>query len=138
VDGPLTSSAAWRLLRRLLPTAATTAVIAGAKCGSSPASDCPLGIRRVYLNGKAPQVIVQNNGAYPVDQVVLHAAYQDLFNKYHEPTQVIDSVILPNQRLTVSMPRIEGSIEWETLNVFPTCQRADSSTVHSAGPDSTR
>lgn len=137
MNGPLTNSAAWPFLKRLLPTAATMAVIVGAKCGSSPASDCPLGIRRVYLNGKAPQVIVQNNGPYPVDQVVLHTAYQDLFNKYHEPTQAIDSVILPNQRLTLSMPPVEGSIEWETLNVFPTCQRADT-TVHSAGADSTR
>lgn len=131
------NSAARRLLYRFLPTAAGMAMIVGARCGASPSGDCPLDIRRVYLTGKAPQVIVQNKATYPVGQVVLHAAYQDLFNKYHEPTQAIDTVIQPNQRLTLSMPPVQGSVEWESLNMFATCERADS-TTHGAGADSAR
>jgi len=134
---PGSSFAVWWLLRRVLPTSATMAVIAGAKCGAGPNAGCPLEIRRVYLSGKAPQVIVQNKATYAVGQVVLHAAYQDLFNKYHEPTQAIDTVIQPNQRLTLSMPPVQGSVEWESLNMFATCERADSTTP-GAGADSAR
>lgn len=96
----------------------------GAKCGSDP--DCPLQIRRIYLAGRAPQIIVRNKASFPVGQIVLHVAYEDLFSKYQEPTQAFDTIVRPNQRVTLSFPPIKGSIEWETVNVFATCQRGDS------------
>ena len=37
-----------------------------------------------------------------------------------------DTIVRPNQRVTLSFPSIKGSIEWETVNVFATCQRVDS------------
>ena len=57
---------------------------------------------------------------------MLHVAYEDLFSKYQEPTQAFDTIVRPRQRVTLSFPSIQGSIEWETVNVFATCQRADS------------
>jgi hypothetical protein len=116
----------WGLLRRLVPTAVVVGMTAAAKCRTGADSDCPLQIRRIYLTGRAPQVIVRNKASYPVGHVVIHAAYQDLFNKYQEPTKEFDTIIQPNQRLTLSLDPIKGSIEWESLNVFATCEPADS------------
>jgi hypothetical protein len=88
---------------------------------------CPLEIRRYYLRGKAPQILVRNKATYPVGGIVLHVAYQDLFTKYHEPTQAFDTLVVqPNERMTLSFPPIDGSIEWESVNIFATCQAADS------------
>ena len=108
-------------------------VVVGALVGGSPAATyaadptCPLEIRRVYLSGKAPQIVVRNKAKYPVGGIVVHVAYQDLFTKYQEPTQAFDTVVVqPNQRVTLSFPSIQGSIEWETVNVFATCHEVDS------------
>ena len=87
---------------------------------------CPLQVRRVYLHGKAPQVVVRNKATYPVGHIVIHVAYQDLFTKYQEPTQAFDTVIAPDQRVTLSFPSLQGSVEWETMEVFATCEAADS------------
>lgn len=53
---------------------------------------CPLQVRRVYLNGKAPQVVVRNKATYPVGHIVVH-----------------------------------GSVEWETTEVFATCDSSRAS-----------
>ena len=112
---------AWRLV--------VVGVLAGASTAATYAADptCPLEIRRVYLSGKAPQIVVRNKAKYPVGGIVVHVAYQDLFTKYQEPTQAFDTVVVqPNQRMTLSFPSIQGSIEWETVNVFATCHAVDS------------
>jgi hypothetical protein len=107
--------------------AAVAILTTAAQCGSGPEQGCPLQIRRVYLSGRAPQVIVQNKASYPVGHVVIHAAYQDLLKNYQEPTQAFDTIIQPDQRLTLSMEPITGAgVDWESLNVFPTCQAASS------------
>ena len=101
----------------------------GTSAGATPASDpsCPLEIRRVYVSGKAPQIVVRNKATYPVGGIVVHVAYEDLFTKYQEPTQAYDTVVVqPNQRVTLSFPSIQGSIEWESMNVFATCHAVDS------------
>jgi len=112
---------AWRLV--------VVGVLAGASTAATYGADptCPLEIRRVYLSGKAPQIVVRNKAKYPVGGIVVHVAYQDLFTKYQEPTQAFDTVVVqPNQRMTLSFPSIQGSIEWETVNVFATCHAVDS------------
>ena len=80
----------------------------------------------MYLAGRAPQVVVRNKASYPVGRIVVHVAYEDLFNKYQEPTQAFDTIVRPNQRVTLSFPPIQGSVEWETVNIFATCQPIDS------------
>jgi hypothetical protein len=102
--------------------AALAALSAAARCGSK--TDCPLQVRRWYLSGKAPQVVLRNGGAGPVDSIVLHVAYEDLLSSYHEPTQALDTIIQPGQRLTVSLDPIASSVEWETVEVFATCRSA--------------
>jgi len=114
----------WPTWCRLIALGAVVGASGAAKCGSD--SDCPLQIRRIYLSGRAPQIIVRNKASYPVGQIVLHVAYEDLFSKYQEPTQAFDTIVRPKQRVTLSFPSIQGSIEWETVNVFATCQRVDS------------
>jgi hypothetical protein len=112
---------AWRLV--------VVGALVGASTAATYAADptCPLEIRRVYLSGKAPQIVVRNKAKYPVGGIVVHVAYQDLFTKYQEPTQAFDTVVVqPNQRMTLSFPSIQGSIEWETVNVFATCHAVDS------------
>jgi len=105
-----------------LGLAALAVLSAAARCG--PRSECPLEVRRWYLSGKAPQVVLQNNAAHPVDSIVLHVAYQDLFGRYNEPSQAIDSIVQPGQRLTVSLDPIANSVDWETVQVFATCRPA--------------
>ena len=123
---------AWRLV--------VLGALVGGSAAASHAADpsCPLEIRRYYLKGKAPQILVRNKATYPVGGIVVHVAYQDLFTKYHEPTQAFDTVVVqPNQRLTLSFPAIDGSIEWETVNIFATCHPVDSlSRPDSAGGSS--
>lgn len=102
--------------------AALAVLSAAARCG--PKSECPLEVRRWYLSGKAPQVVLRNNAAHPVDSIVLHVAYQDLFGRYNEPSQAIDSIVQPGQRLTVSLDPIANSVDWETVQVFATCRPA--------------
>jgi hypothetical protein len=113
------------LVTQLLTTTALLALLAGAHCGNGPGSDCPLQIRQYYLSHKAPQVVVRNKATYPVGQIVVHAAYQDLFNTYHEPTQAFDTILQPDQQVTLSLPPIQGSIEWESLSLFATCRAVD-------------
>ena len=108
--------------RRALGLAAVGALTAAARCG--PKSDCPLEVRRWYLSGKAPQVVLRNNAAHPVDCTVLHVAYEDLLSYYQEPSQAIDSIVQPGQRLTVSLDPIANSVDWETVQVFATCRPA--------------
>ena len=102
--------------------AALAVLSAAARCG--PKSDCPLEVRRWYLSGKAPQVVLRNNAAHPVDSIVLHLAYEDLFSNYQEPSQPLDSIVQPGQRLTVSLDPIPNSVDWETVQVFATCRPA--------------
>ena len=106
--------------RRPLAIAAVAALSVGARCG--PKSDCPLEVRRWYLSGKAPQVVLRNSAAHPVDSIVLHVAYQDLFGRYNEPSQAVDTIVQPGQRLTISLDPIPNSVEWETVQVFATCR----------------
>ena len=108
--------------RRALGLAVVVALSGAARCG--PKSDCPLEVRRWYLSGKAPQVVLRNNAALPVDSIVLHVAYEDLFSNYQEPSQAIDSIVQPGQRLTVSLDPIPNSVDWETVQVFATCRPA--------------
>lgn len=108
--------------RRALGLAVVVALSAAARCG--PKSDCPLEVRRWYLSGKAPRVVLRNNAAHPVDSIVLHVAYEDLFSNYQEPSQAIDSIIQSGQRLTVSLDPIPNSVDWETVQVFATCRPA--------------
>ena len=107
-------------LRRLGLGLALLASLA-ARCG--PKNDCPLQVRQVFLAGKAPQVIVKNRAAYPIGNIVFHVAYQDLFPVYHDSTFAIDTIVQPGERVTLGLPPISGSVDWETLNVFTTCQQ---------------
>ena len=106
--------------RRGLGLAVVVGLSAAARCG--PKSDCPLEVRRWYLSGKAPQVVLRNNAAHPVDSIVLHVAYEDLLSNYQEPSQAIDSIVQPGQRLAVSLDPIPNSVDWETVRVFATCR----------------
>lgn len=108
--------------RRALGLAAVAALTAGARC--EPRSGCPLEVRRWYLSGKAPQVVLRNGAAHPVDSIVLHVAYEDLFSNYQEPSQALDTMVQPGQRLTVSLDPIPNSVDWETVRVFATCRTA--------------
>ncbi len=110
------------LLSRWLTIALLAALIAAAHCSNRPGSDCPLQIRQYYLSHKAPQVVVRNTATYAVGRIVVHAAYQDLFNTYHEPTQAFDTILQPEQQVTLPLAPIQGSIEWESLSLFATCQ----------------
>jgi hypothetical protein len=92
-----------------------------ARCG--PKNECPLQVRQVFLAGKAPQVIVKNRAAYSIGNIVFHVAYQDLFPVYHDSTFAIDTIVQPGERVTLGLPPISGSVDWETLNVFATCQQ---------------
>jgi hypothetical protein len=105
-----------------LGLAAVAVLSVAARCG--PKSDCPLEVRRWYLSGKAPQVVLRNNAAHPVDSIVLHVAYEDLLSNYQEPSQAIDSIVQPGQRLTVSLDPIANSVDWETVQVLATCRPA--------------
>ncbi len=68
--------------------------------------------------------MLRNNAAHPVDSIVLHVAYEDLLSNYQEPSQAIDSIVQPGQRLTVSLDPIANSVDWETVQVFATCRPA--------------
>lgn len=59
-----------------------------------------------------------------MDSIVLHVGYEDLFSNYQEPSQAIDSIAQPGQRLTVSLDPIANSVDWETVQVFATCRPA--------------
>lgn len=100
------------------------AAAAAPRTGCGAVTDCPLQVRRVYLVHNAPQVVVKNATAYPIDQIILHVPYNDLFNRYHEPTKAFDIVMLPGDRQTLSADAIEGSVNWESLNIFPECRVA--------------
>jgi hypothetical protein len=88
----------------------------------APAGDCPLQIRQIYLSGRAPQVIVRNRGDHPVGHLVFRVAYQDLFPRYQELTVESDSIVQSGQRMTISLQRIDTSVEWETLSVSVACE----------------
>jgi hypothetical protein len=109
---------------RSLSLSLLIATAAAQRTGCGAVTDCPLQVRRVYLVHKAPQVVVKNATAHPIDQIVLHMAYTDLFNRYHEPTKAFDIVLPPGARQTLSADPIEGSVNWESLNVFPECHVA--------------
>jgi hypothetical protein len=108
---------------------------AASRTGCGGVTDCPLQVRRVYLIHNAPQVVVKNETPHPIDQIVLHVPYADLFNRYHEPTKSFDIVLLPGERQTLSADPIKGSVDWESLNVFPECRVAADS-VRAGEPDS--
>ena len=107
-------------LRRLGLGLALLASVA-ARCG--PKTDCPLQVRQIFLAGRAPQVIVKNRAAYPIGQIRVRLAYQDLFPVYHDSTFAIDTIVQPGERVTLGLPPISGSVDWETLSVFATCQQ---------------
>jgi hypothetical protein len=107
-------------LRRLGLGLALLASVA-ARCG--PKTDCPLQVRQIFLSGKAPQVIVKNRAAYPIGQIRVRIAYQDLFPVYHDSTFAIDTIVQPGERVTLGLPPIIGSVDWETLSVFATCEQ---------------
>jgi hypothetical protein len=106
----------------VLGLAALAGLSAAARCG--PKSDCPLEVRRWYLSGKAPQVVLRNNAAHPVDSIVLHVAYEDLLSNYQERSQAIDTVVQPGRRLTLGLDPIPNSVDWESVEVFATCRPA--------------
>jgi hypothetical protein len=94
-----------------------------ARCGAK--NECPgLQVRRVFLSGRAPQVIVRNRSDHPISHLVFRIGYQDLFPEYHELTMESDSVIQPGQRLTIALQPITTSVDWETLNVSASCDAA--------------
>lgn len=105
-----------------LGLAAAVVALSGGRCGAQ--SDCPLQVRRWYLSAKAPQVVLRNNADHPVDSIVVHVAYEDLFGNYHEPVQALDTIVRPGERLTVSLDPISGSVEWESVLVFARCRPA--------------
>jgi hypothetical protein len=72
----------------------------------APAGDCPL----------------RNRGDHPVGHLVFRVAYQDLFPRYQELTVESDSIVQPGQRMTISLQRIDTSVEWETLSVSVACE----------------
>ncbi len=104
-----------------------------ARCG--PKTDCPLQVRRIFLSGRAPQVIVKNRADHPIGHIVFHVAYEDLFPKYHEITVDVDTIIQPGERVTLGLQPITTSVEWETVQVYATCQRME--VDRSSRPDTT-
>ncbi len=99
---------------------------ASAAARPAPQGTCPLQIRQTYLSGRTPQVIVRNRGDRPLGHLVFRVAYQDLFPKYHELSVESDSIVPPGQRMTISLQRIDTSVEWETLSVSVTCEAVTS------------
>lgn len=98
---------------------AALAATLAARCG--PKTDCPLQVRRFFLSGRTPQVIVKNKADHPIGQIVFHVAYEDLFPKYHELTVPVDTIIQPGERVTLKLEPITTSVEWETVQVYATC-----------------
>jgi hypothetical protein len=68
--------------------------------------------------------VLRNNGAHPLDSIVLHVAYEDLFSNYHEPSQALDTIVQPGQRLSIGLDPIPNSVDWESVQVFATCRPA--------------
>jgi hypothetical protein len=103
-----------------------------ARCG--PKNDCPLQVRRIFLSGRAPQVIVKNQAKYPIGHIVFHTAYEDLFSKYNELTLDVDTIVQPGERVTLGLKPITTSIEWETVEVYATCERVEVDRPSEAAP----
>jgi hypothetical protein len=95
-----------------------------AQCGQKK-TDCPLQVRRISLSGRTPTVLVQNRADHPIGNIVFHVAYEDLFPKYHELTVPVDTVLQAGQKVTLPLQPINTSVEWETLQIYATCQRPD-------------
>ncbi len=98
---------------------AALAVTLAARCG--PKTDCPLQVRRLFLSGRTPLVIVKNKADHPIGQIVFHVAYEDLFGKYQELTVDVDTIIQPGERVTLALEPITTSVEWETVQAYATC-----------------
>jgi hypothetical protein len=110
------------MLRRWVGLGLLASAGLAARCG--PKNDCPLQVRRWYLSGRTPQVVVKNRAEHPIGNIVFHVAYQDLFPKYHEFAVELDTIVQPGERVTLALQPITTSVEWETVQVYATCQPA--------------